>query len=143
MVHILFSLSLVAIYRFVLGSYILLVYKKKEYIAIKKRTTFWDNWFLFSLTKEVKDRYSRYEQRTIRYSRHARAFWGMNLTHHLLLIFEFLLWLMAGVLNDAGLKEIAEICSIFLYCVIGLSFILFAFVTCLENKRYHKKRLSR
>lgn len=74
MLYFFFSICLVCICRQLFSFYISLACKKKEYIAVKRSSTHFDNWFMVSVSKIVKDRYSKYEKRINKYSRNAKLF---------------------------------------------------------------------
>ena len=143
MLYLVFSLLLVCIYRMIVLAYVFSSYKKKDFDKVKKQATFKDNWFMISLVKGVKDRYSKFEKRTIRYSRHVQVFYRSNIIHHIILFFEMICWLVADIFNSIEWNHLAIKISIGLYCFIGIGFFVFAFFTGLENNRYHKKRISK
>ena len=124
-------------------AYIFSTYKKKDFEIVKKQATFKDNWFMLSLVKGVKDRYSKFEKRTIRHSRHVQIFCKSNIIHHIVLVFEIICWLVADISNSIEWNNLAIRVSIVLYCIVGVGFLVFVLITGLENKRYHKNRISK
>ncbi len=111
------------------------------YRSYRKQVHRIDRYFMISAQKLIKDRYSKEERRTIRYSAVVQVLFVLNL----LLCVTLLSMIVFGILHLAAVVT-AELLSA--VCLASLIVALFVFFVCgiIEgsvDRNYHKKRTRR
>ena len=111
---------------------------KNTWKLYKKKCIFINRWFFWSTYKNVKDKFSKNENRIIRYTSIARIYRVFNIFIHILLILQIMISIIFyfGNINN-NVLEIS-------YIIYGFSALfIFVFLSIIEfyiNKNYHIKR---
>ena len=114
---------------------------KNERKKYKDETSFVNRWFLWSTHRFVKDRYSKYEKRTIRHSSIVCVYRMLNAILHILLIITIVV-AVCNYYNALPSRIFNYTCWCYIVFLL-FSFTLLAIIELVSNRKYHKKRYSR
>lgn len=111
---------------------------RKLYIA---NTSIVDRWFFWTAPKIIKDKYSKFEKKMIRYSSIAKVYRAANLAIHITLAIELVLILCYAL----GFAEeyLLDWSCIAYFATAFLLFVLLAVIEFKTNSRYHRSRYGR
>ena len=134
---IIFSLLLLLIIRFYIQLTVRSGLSKKQKNQYK--TLSWINrWFLWSAHLYVKDKFSKYEKKTIRYTLHTKIYRIVNLYLHLLFIIEIIAYFLCkySVLPEV-VVEIPMV--IYFFSFLGAFLLMFIVQTISEPRAYKRQ----
>ena len=131
-------LSITVVLRMHMGIGLWLAMSKKERKAYKSTYSALNRYFFWSAYKAVKDKYSKYERRIIRYKKIAKIYRAMNIILHLELFLMITSQLLA--LTFESFKTISpNVGGVYVFSGLVFFVVLF-FIEMYENWRHHKKR---
>ena len=115
-----------------------LALSKKERKTYRFQLSLLDRWFFWSAPQIIKDKYSKRERKTIRYS----AIFGTYRVILIVLNTELIAVIVLGFLSNASeyFKSIFSCCCGLFIISAMLSFVVMAAIEVSSNPRYHKKR---
>ena len=114
---------------------------KKERKNYKKSAGILNRWFFWSAPCFVKDQYSKFEKRTIRYTIIVPIYRAINIAHHVLCL-ATLLTILVNRLTFLPLKYTEAVYFTYiLFCLVV--FCILAIIELVMNQRYHRNRYKR
>ena len=115
-----------------------LAFSKKERKKYQADCTLVDRWFFLSAHKIMKNKYSKYEKRTIPYASITKVYRTITITLHA----EFALTLLFAALYfvfDSMYEAYTFFCTLYLISII-LSIVVLVILEYICNRRYHINR---
>ncbi len=139
--YALLALFLILIVRLLGWAYMRSCLKTSKYRKAIEGKSFINRWFFVSLRNEIKDRFSKCENRLILHSITAQMFYWMNISNHFLyFVYLFSVFISTRLFHGHS-NNVFQGLSIIFYAVMLLEILMIAIATGTEDRRYHKERM--
>lgn len=133
-----FSIGTLLILRGYMSIGIRVCQTKKNWKLYIANVSMLDRWFFWTAPKIIKDKYSKFEKKMIRYSSIAKVYRAINLAIHIALTIEFV-FIFCYALGFAEEYLLDRICIAY-FVTAFLLFVLLAVIAFKTNSRYHRSR---